>query len=395
MKQIRYDSRVSMFMVLAVIVLCLLCMMAIMWFKTGEEASVGIFSLAVTLIGTLFIAIELKNSQNVTCSDMLIDLNNYFHDSDRLMKVYEALEENAVRPEDSAEIWSGVRGVEVAQYCTFFENLYLLYRHHIAEIEDLDDLFGYRFFLFMNNPYIQENYILPTSSSYVQIFELYTAWKEYREEVNRKKPGEQRHVPGNRFCFCDDYLRRRLFMHDINACETTSSGCFRARGETFSFRSLRFEDVERIMRLQQKVVDALPDKSLFFALKRDEVLESLHLDALEGIFTEDGELIAFDLIVANRAGDRNLASSVGLEPAETMTFDVVVVDPARRGYGFQQFFIDRSIEAMKAAGAKRILATVAPDNVHSLSNFIAKGFTIADTRTKYSGLTRHILSYTA
>ena len=111
----------------------------------------------------MFIAIELKNSQNVTCSDMLIDLNNYFHDSDRLMKVYEALEENAVRPDDTKAIWRDVKGVEVAQYCTFFENLYLLYRHHIAEIEDLDDLFGYRFFLFMNNSYIQENYILPTS----------------------------------------------------------------------------------------------------------------------------------------------------------------------------------------------------------------------------------------
>lgn len=395
MRQIRYDSRVSMFMVFASVVLCLLCLMAVMWFKTGEEASVGIFSLAVTLIGTLFIAIELKNSQNVTCSDMLIDLNNYFHDSDRLMKVYEALEENAAHPAESARIWRDVKGVEVAQYCTFFENLYLLYRHHIAEIEDLDDLFGYRFFLFMNNPYIQEHYILPTSSSYVQIFELYTAWKTYRQERNLKNPGEERHIPGHRFGFSDDYLRRRLFMHDICSRETAGPGCFRARGREFSFRSLKFEDMEDIVLLQEKVVDSLPDKDIFFALTRDELLESLHLDSLEGIFADDGRLVAFDLIVSNRPGDRSLASSANTAPEQTMTFDAVVVDPDWRGYGFQQFFIDHALAAMKAAGATVMLATVAPDNPHSLRNFTAKGFAIVDTRTKYTGLRRHILRYPA
>ena len=33
---------------------------------------------------------------HVTCSEMLINLNNYFHDSDRLMKVYQVLEESEV-----------------------------------------------------------------------------------------------------------------------------------------------------------------------------------------------------------------------------------------------------------------------------------------------------------
>ena len=83
-----------------IIILLMVCICLIMWFKTGEEATVGIFSLAVTLLGTIFIAVELKNGQNVTCSDMLIDLNNYFHDSDRLMKVYEALEKRCDNPED-------------------------------------------------------------------------------------------------------------------------------------------------------------------------------------------------------------------------------------------------------------------------------------------------------
>ena len=149
-----------MMIIFSSIILIVLSMASIYYFHTGDEASVGIFSLAVTLIGTIFIAVELKNGQDVTCSEMLINLNNYFHDSDRLMKVYQVLEDSEIEGDYSDERWKDVSSVEVAQYCTFFENLYMLYRHHIANVEDLDDLFGYRFFLFMNNPYIQEHYLL-------------------------------------------------------------------------------------------------------------------------------------------------------------------------------------------------------------------------------------------
>ena len=42
----------------------------------GTEAAVGAFSLVVTFLGTFFVAFELKNSSEVTCCEMLINLNN-------------------------------------------------------------------------------------------------------------------------------------------------------------------------------------------------------------------------------------------------------------------------------------------------------------------------------
>ena len=196
MARTQYYKRMRLFLAFTILLLLLLCLALVMAFRTGEEATVGIFSLAATLVGTVFIAMELKNSQDVTCSDMLIDLNNYFHESDRLMKVYEVLEECQMKGITDDSAWHEVRSVEIAQYCTFFENLYLLYRHHIASIEDLNDLFGYRFFLFMNNPYIQEHWILPTSSSYVQIFRLYEAWVGHRIAENENPEGWKRNIPG-------------------------------------------------------------------------------------------------------------------------------------------------------------------------------------------------------
>ena len=119
MKAPQYKTKLSLMIILSSMILVLLCLVSIYYFQTGDEASVGIFSLAVTLIGTIFIAVELKNGQDVTCSEMLINLNNYVHDSDRLMKVYQVLEDCEIEGDYSAEKWKNVSSVEVAQYCTF------------------------------------------------------------------------------------------------------------------------------------------------------------------------------------------------------------------------------------------------------------------------------------
>lgn len=389
MRRIKYKTSVSLLIVLASVVLVLLCLLIVHTFRTGEEATVGIFSLAATLVGTLFIAIELKNGSDVTCSEMLIDLNNYFHDSDRLMKVYEILETAETEGDYGYDRWKDVSSVEVAQYCTFFENLYLLYRHHIANIEDLDDLFGYRFFLFMNNPYIQENYILPTSSSYVQVFELYKIWIKHREKENSGQNGWKRHVPCSKFMFPESYLENKLYLFDDGLSEYNKTVAELPDG--FRMKTLGFDSLSAVMQLQDEVVDGLEDKKLFFSLSREELIESLQRDNLCGIVSPEGKLAAFSVVVNNREGCRSLASDLGLNPCEVLTFDAVVVSPAYRGRGFHRHFIDWSVALAKQKSCRYILATVDPKNIPSERNFLAKGFVVADTRVKYEGLLRDIL----
>lgn len=389
MSKVRYDKRLQLFIVFSIVLLTLLCISVVFTFRTGEEATVGIFSLAATLLGTIFIAVELKNSQEVTCSDMLIDLNNYFHDSDRLMKVYEVLETCQIEGTDNDELWKDVKCTEVAQYCTFFENLYLLQHHHIADIADLDDLFGYRFFLFMNNPYIQEKYILPTSSSYVQIFNLYKVWIQHRESQNVE--GWERHIPGAQYIFPKNYLQNKIYLYDHGFTVSQTISSFESKGLKFSMRTLSFESMRNIASLQERAVAALPDRRLFYPLSREELLESLYLDEAAGIFTEENELVAFALVVNNRKSDRSLASDADTAPEQTLTFDVVVVDEKWRGHSFHRRFIDWAVSLAKEKGATTLLATVDPDNIPSKSNFIAKGFRVQATLSKYASLPRNLL----
>ena len=383
-----------MMIIFSSIILIVLSMASIYYFHTGDEASVGIFSLAVTLIGTIFIAVELKNGQDVTCSEMLINLNNYFHDSDRLMKVYQVLEDSEIEGDYSDERWKDVSSVEVAQYCTFFENLYMLYRHHIANIEDLDDLFGYRFFLFMNNPYIQEHYLLPTSSSYVQLFELCQIWTRHRKSESKDKATWTRSIPCSQYMISEDFMNRKLYLHDRGYIGNKKELCsFETKGEEFHIKTLTFDHMSDVLNLQDIVMENMPDKSLLFPLSRAELMESLQIDHVSGAYNKDGSLIAYCVLVANRPGERNLAVDFGAKPEESITFDIVAVDPQWRGYGLQQRFIDWSLEVANDSGAKYIHATVNPENNHSAQNFIKRGFAVKKTATKYGGLTRNLLEY--
>lgn len=389
MAYFRHNNRIAIIVAFSMIILMLVCICFIMWFRTGEEASVGIFSLAVTLLGTIFIAVELKNGQNVTCSDMLIDLNNYFHDSDRLMKVYEALETKVDNPEDCAHVWDGVRDVEIAQYATFFENLFLLYRNEVASIEDLDDLFGYRFFIFMNNPYIQKNYILPTSSSYVQLFKLYEAWIKFRK---RKDSDWQHHMPYAQFAYSEQYMKVKLYLKDEAFAADTIHSDFSVKGTALKLKSLYFKNVWDIIRLQDEI-QAVTDSEIYCPLTRAEILESLHMDTVLGVVDEKDELLGVAVLVTNRKSPRNLASDFQKAPESVLTFDAVFVSSQARGLGLQRKFVDMAKKLAKENGVKYILTTVSPSNKFSLDNFEATGFEMVSEYQKYGGKLRRLLCY--
>lgn len=385
MIRLNYKVRVALLIIIATMILLLLCLLSIRLFHPGDEAAVGIVSIAVTLVGTIFIAVELKNGAEVTCSQMLIDLNNYFHDSDRLMGVYQALELCEADKDYSSRHWQGISSVDIAQFCTFFENLYLLYRHHIASMEDLDDLFGYRFFLFLNNPYIQENYILPTSSSYVQIFELYTVWIRYRK----------RYVPGSEYAFSQEYLEHKWYLCD-DGLERYNKEIerFEANGHSFVLRQLGFDSLQALMDLQSRIVAGLDHPDVYCPLTRDELIESIQLDYAAGVFNEQNRLVSYAILVTNRSTSRSLAKDADMSPEQCFTFDAVGTDPEWRGMELQQRFIRWTERLAEEHHAPSILATVAPDNTVSQSNFAHQGFSTLKTITKYHGLTRLLVCKT-
>ena len=72
--------KLIIFIVLALFTLCFLISATIIIIKLvkingeviGAEAAIGLFSLLGTIIGAVFVVVELKNSNDVTCCQTLI-----------------------------------------------------------------------------------------------------------------------------------------------------------------------------------------------------------------------------------------------------------------------------------------------------------------------------------
>lgn len=166
------------------------------------------------------------------------------------MKVYAALDNAYLWGKNDEEVWEGVEDGDVQFFCTFFENLLLLVKHKIARIQDLDDLFGYRFFLFMNNPHVQEKYILTTSSSFTNLFELYELLMDYRDEKNRVK--EVHPVVGKKFRFTKEYLKEKVYIVD-NGVDKTLYQTLNIKDKEIKIRDVWFDKIHSVIKLQKLV----------------------------------------------------------------------------------------------------------------------------------------------
>lgn len=151
------------------------------------------------------------------------------------------------------------------------------------------------------------------------------------------------------------------------------------------------DEVDKVMALQRRVHENMPDPSQLAETGRDEIAESTRLDVCLGVFDGD-RLAAFALMVANRESpSRNTGQKNGFIPRECVSFDTAFVDPDYRGLGMQRYLLQARDEIAVQLGAKYALVTVDPKNEFSLRNILSQGFEIIARKQLYGGLDRYVL----
>lgn len=131
----------------------------------------------LVILGVILTIIQISDSRRLQEASFLVDLNKSFVENDTYTKVYDHLENNL----NGIKNKSKLKSYEVSQYLTFFETLYILARDHAASIDDFDDLFGYRFFLAINDPDVWQ-LKLQYKNNFKNIYELEYRWFNYRTD---------------------------------------------------------------------------------------------------------------------------------------------------------------------------------------------------------------------
>ncbi len=352
------------------------------WLGVGDEAAVGIFSVSATVIGAILLVYELKDNERITCCNMLSEMNIRFIENDRLMLLYQEL--CACYQDESRDLKidnedpNSVHSADLMGYMTFYEVINEYVKNGVLSINQMDDLFGDRFFKLIHNRYIQENELYAEPSSYVNIFQLYTIWKPYRERNGTRLAVLSKYAIPDLYTNEKLYLREnaRLFMNRDNIQFKNRKG----ETKTMSVRRLFPADLEKIQEIQKEITEKV-DNSIFEPSSKDEIYESMLLDYCYGVFDQE-KLAAVCICVINRktyysgGNERNLCveTSNKTSYSDYITFDSIQVAPDYRGYGIQKFFLKEAETLAANVGAKYIVATVSPDNKYSSDSFEQSGY---------------------
>lgn len=163
---------------------------------------------------------------------------------------------------------------------------------------------------------------------------------------------------------------------------------------TIDFRRAAPEDIDAVMKLQQDIMDALPDKDLYAPFSREESIGQLEHDICY-MAECNGEVAGYSVLIPNDPDNpENYGKLFNYDRdrlAVTCSLDLTMVAPKYRGLGLQRIFNKLRLGQAIEMGAKEALTTISPDNPYSYRNFLVLNFEILETREMYGGKQRYIL----
>ncbi len=151
---------------------------------------IGVGDVLVSAIAAIAVVYQLgqvrDNEQKVREIEegrFILQFNQSFVQDVNICKIEELLEQQMLN-EVTGPILNLSNRQSVVNYLVYLEGLAALVNRNVLTIENIDDLFAYRFFLAMNNEEIQNTQLLTYPDYYRGCFKLYALWKSYRKEKN-------------------------------------------------------------------------------------------------------------------------------------------------------------------------------------------------------------------
>lgn len=160
------------------------------YFRNNVDSYIGNTSLfelltAITAVFGVWSLISQRDKEKALDeAKFIFELNKQYTSNEKYQGLLNLLEYSSpdTFPPDIADI--------IAQHFDFFEPIYILAKKNILNIRLIDELFCFRFFAVVNNPYVQDKILTPHKEYYSNIAKLHFIWKKYRlsKKTNRDIP---------------------------------------------------------------------------------------------------------------------------------------------------------------------------------------------------------------
>jgi hypothetical protein len=131
----------------------------------------------LAIVSAILIWTELKQTKKIQEAEFVVSLNQSYVENETYAKVYTCLEQAYI---DKME--PNLARIEISNYLTFFETMYLLINKKVINYKVLNDLFAYRFFLAVHSEYVQSEKLVKNPDNFRNIYKLEKEWIEYRKK---------------------------------------------------------------------------------------------------------------------------------------------------------------------------------------------------------------------
>ncbi len=144
-----------------------------------------VITVATAVIGAIALFFQFKRDKAINEASFIMEYWKNFSENDNFQKVMMKCD-----PKESEEEYTFTKEdhFDIVRYAQWIESLASIINRNVVSLESIDDLYGYIFFVFVNNKYVQDNELLPNKEYYKGTYSAYLIWLKYYKKNKRTVP---------------------------------------------------------------------------------------------------------------------------------------------------------------------------------------------------------------
>ena len=158
-------------------------------------------------------------------------------------------------------------------------------------------------------------------------------------------------------------------------------------GENVEIQIIKQEQLYDAMLFQKRIIDSMLNKEWFIPLTGDDFLNAINGNGNVYFLLNENEIIGLFVLVCDIS---NKLEEYKLPNNNYMLIDSIMVKDNYRGYGLQRQMLKFAYERAKELKISCLIATVHPNNIYSLNNYVAEKYELLHTLTIY-GVIRNVM----
>lgn len=142
-----------------------------------------IVTVITAVIGAVALFLQFQRDKDINESSFMLEFWKSFSENDTSIAIQKKCDQD-INSKNTHFVKDDYDGILV--YAQWLETLSAVINRNVLSFDFINDMYGYIFFVFVNNKYIQKTELLPNIKYYQGIVKAYKTWEKYLTKHNKE-----------------------------------------------------------------------------------------------------------------------------------------------------------------------------------------------------------------